>query len=194
MKLFIRNHSQDFSFFPFRIFSFSFLKMCYHFQNSSLLLKLLSIKLVFSNQKKYTNPEVNNQQSLKTLKKYSQILSTWCMRRKKMFQMRNKLRNKLRGILNWAHSTPFVPSFNITKKLDPTVFHTRLNCFNSLKSNCRLPKTFLLFTSMESPLKMMKNVLYFSRYLKFLSLLFGHVGKPAWLERWNSKFMTSQPG
>ena len=49
--------------------------MCYYFQNSSLLLKLLSIKLVFSNQKKYTNPEVNNQQSLKTLKKYSQILS-----------------------------------------------------------------------------------------------------------------------
>ena len=74
MKLFIRNHSQDFSFFPFQIFSFSFLKMCYHFQNSSLLLKLLSIKLVFSNQKKYTNPEVNNQQSLKTQKIFANTI------------------------------------------------------------------------------------------------------------------------
>ena len=43
---------------------------------------------------------------------------------------------------------------------------------------------------MESPLKMMKNAFYFIlkalfvlRIFKFLSWLFGHVGKTAWLER-----------
>ena len=48
----------------------------------------------------------------------------------------------------------------------------------------------------ESPLKMMKNALYFIlkvffflEIFKLLSRLFGHVGKTL-----NSKFMTSQPG
>ena len=43
---------------------------------------------------------------------------------------------------------------------------------------------------MESPLKMMKNTFYFIlkalfvlKIFKFLSWLFGHVGKTAWLER-----------
>ena len=60
----------------------------------------------------------------------------------------------------------------------------------SLKSGSQLPKRVILFTSMESPLKMMKNafhfilkVLFVLEILKFLSLLFGHVGKTAWLGR-----------
>ena len=61
----------------------------------------------------------------------------------------------------------------------------------------------------ESPLKMMGNAFYFilkahfvCKIFKFLSWLFGHVEKIAWLEhvsmirktRSISKFMTSQPG
>ena len=47
-----------------------------------------------------------------------------------------------------------------------------------------------LICLIESPLKMMKNVFYFMlkalfvlKIFKFLSGLFGHVGKTAWLER-----------
>ena len=47
----------------------------------------------------------------------------------------------------------------------------------------------------------MKNAFYFIlkalsvlKIFNFLSWLFGHVGKTAWLERWTSKFMTSRPG
>ena len=51
---------------------------------------------------------------------------------------------------------------------------------------------FVLFASKKSPLKMMKNVLYFIfikkalfvlEISKYLSWLFGHVEKTAWLER-----------
>ena len=56
----------------------------------------------------------------------------------------------------------------------------------TLKSDSRLPKKILLFTSVESPLKMMKNAFYFIlkallvlKIFKFLSLFFGHVGKTA---------------
>ena len=47
----------------------------------------------------------------------------------------------------------------------------------------------------------MKNAFYFIlkalfvlQILKFLSQLFCHVGKTTWLEKFTSKFMTSQPG
>ena len=60
----------------------------------------------------------------------------------------------------------------------------------NLKSDSHLQKKFKLFTSMESPLKMMKNAFYFIlkalfilKIFKFLSWHFGHVGKTAWLER-----------
>ena len=55
----------------------------------------------------------------------------------------------------------------------------------------------------ESPLKVMKNALYFNlkalfvlKIFKFLSRLFGNAGETAWLEkvRWTSKFTTSQLG
>ena len=53
----------------------------------------------------------------------------------------------------------------------------------------------------ERPLKKMKNAFYYNlkaffvlKIFLFLSRLFGHVGKTAWLERLTSKFMTSQPG
>ena len=62
----------------------------------------------------------------------------------------------------------------------------------------------LLFAWIESPLKMMKNVFYFTlkalsilKIFTFLSWLFGHVGKRTWLERkirLTSKFIMPQPG
>ena len=62
-----------------------------------------------------------------------------------------------------------------------------------LKSGSQFPKKTVLFA-----LKMI-NVFYFIlkalfvlKIFKFLSRLFGHIGKTAWLE--NSKLMTSQPG
>ena len=51
-------------------------------------------------------------------------------------------------------------------------------------------KKIYVICLIESPLKMMKNVLYFAlnaffilKIFKFLSQHFGHVGKTAWLER-----------
>ena len=51
-------------------------------------------------------------------------------------------------------------------------------------------KKICVICLIESPLKMMKNVLYFAlnasfilKIFKFLSQHFGHVGKTAWLER-----------
>ena len=51
-------------------------------------------------------------------------------------------------------------------------------------------KTNCAICFMESPFKMMKNAFYFIlkalfalKRFKFLSWLFGHVGKMAWLER-----------
>ena len=58
-----------------------------------------------------------------------------------------------------------------------------------LKSNSHLPKTCVI-CFIESPLKMMKNAFYFIlkalfvlKIFKFLSWLFGHIEKTAWLER-----------
>ena len=62
--------------------------------------------------------------------------------------------------------------------------------FLKLKSNPHLPKLFIIICFNHSPSKMMKNALYFIlkalfvlKIFKFLSWLFGHVGKTAWLER-----------
>ena len=60
----------------------------------------------------------------------------------------------------------------------------------NLKSDSNLPKEVCIFCFIERPLKMMKNVFYFIlkalsilKMFKFLSWLFGHVEKMAWLER-----------
>ena len=52
------------------------------------------------------------------------------------------------------------------------------------------PKKICVICLIESPLKLMKNAFYFilkallvPKIFKFLSELFGHVGKTAWLER-----------
>ena len=66
-----------------------------------------------------------------------------------------------------------------------------------LRVDSHLPIKLLLFTSMESPLKVMKNAFYFIlkalfvlKIFKFLWWLFGHVGKTAWLGR-KDKFKNS---
>ena len=53
-----------------------------------------------------------------------------------------------------------------------------------------LPKKFGLFASLKAFVKMMKNAFYFIlkalfvlKIFKFLSWLFGHVERTAWLER-----------
>ena len=58
----------------------------------------------------------------------------------------------------------------------------------ALKSNSHLPK-ILFFCIVNSPSKIMKNAFYFTlkalfvlKIFEFLSWLFGHVGKSAWLE------------
>ena len=63
---------------------------------------------------------------------------------------------------------------------------------DNLKSDSHLQKKFMLFTSMESALKMMKNAFYFIlkalfvvKIFKFLSWIFCHVEKTAWLERYD---------
>ena len=71
----------------------------------------------------------------------------------------------------------------------------------SLKLDCHLPKKLVLFTWLKALEKRWKVLFISSFYtfytlfvlkiFKFLSQLFGHVGKTAWLI---SKFMTSQPG
>ena len=62
--------------------------------------------------------------------------------------------------------------------------------FIPLKSCSHLPKKIVLFALMKAALKMMKNDFYFIlkalfvlKIFKFLSWLFGHVGKRAWLDR-----------
>ena len=57
-------------------------------------------------------------------------------------------------------------------------------------SDSKLPKKIILFTSMKSPLKLRKNAFHFIlkavfvlEIFKFLSWLFGYVGKTAWSER-----------
>ena len=59
-----------------------------------------------------------------------------------------------------------------------------------LKLDSHLPKKFCFICFTESPLKMMKNAFYFIlkallvlKVFKFLSWLFAHVEKTAWLER-----------
>ena len=65
-------------------------------------------------------------------------------------------------------------------------------------------KNICVICFIESPFKMVKNAFYFIlkalfvlKIFKFLSWLFSHVGKTAWLERkirLTAKFITSQPG
>ena len=62
--------------------------------------------------------------------------------------------------------------------------------FIPLKSGSHLPKKVVLFALIKAALKMMKNDFYFIlkalfvlKIFKFLSWLFGHVGKRAWLDR-----------
>ena len=69
------------------------------------------------------------------------------------------------------------------------------------KMRTRNNSVFGHFSHSEIPSKMMKNVFYFilkaffvSKIFKFLSWLFGHAEKTAWLERLISKFMTAKPG
>ena len=59
-----------------------------------------------------------------------------------------------------------------------------------LKSDSHLPKKICVICLIESPLKLMKNAFYFIlkalfvlKIFKFLSRLFGHVGKTDRLER-----------
>ena len=59
-----------------------------------------------------------------------------------------------------------------------------------LKSDSHLPKIFCFISFTESLLKIMKNTFYFIlkalfllKIFKFLSWLFGHVWKTAWLEK-----------
>ena len=59
----------------------------------------------------------------------------------------------------------------------------------ALKSGSQIPKKRVIYF-IESPLKMLKNAFYFTlkalfvlKIFKFLSWLFGHVEKTAWLER-----------
>ena len=59
----------------------------------------------------------------------------------------------------------------------------------NLKWNSHLPKNYVI-CFIESRLKMMKKILYLNlkalfvlKIFKFLSQLFGHVGKTTWLER-----------
>ena len=59
-----------------------------------------------------------------------------------------------------------------------------------LKSDSHFPKKNCVICLIESPLKMMKNAFCFIlkafiilKIFKFLSRLFGHVGKTGWLER-----------
>ena len=80
------------------------------------------------------------------------------------------------GLLTWRRNFPLIKS---SRK---TTLTFRKSCFN------------------ESPSKMMKNAFYFIlksffilKIFNFLSWLFGHVEKPAWLKGY-LKFMTSQPG
>ena len=61
--------------------------------------------------------------------------------------------------------------------------------FSPLKSDSYLPKIYVICL-IESPLKVIKNAFYFIlkalfvlKIFKFLSWLFGHVEKSAWLER-----------
>ena len=58
-----------------------------------------------------------------------------------------------------------------------------------LKSDSHLPREICIICFIENALKIMKNAFYFIlkalvvlEIFKFLSLLFGHVGKTAWSE------------
>ena len=62
-------------------------------------------------------------------------------------------------------------------------FKSKTSVFLNLKSGSHLPKKFVICL-IESPLKIMKNTFYFLlkalfvlKIFKFLSRLFGHVGK-----------------
>ena len=64
-----------------------------------------------------------------------------------------------------------------------------VNLLKALKSDCHLSKK-LCYLLIERLLKVMRNTFYFTlkalfvlKIFKFLSWLFGHVGKTAWLER-----------
>ena len=72
-------------------------------------------------------------------------------------------------------------------------FHTSLWClkrfYEGLKADTHLPKNGIICFN-DSSSKMMKNAFYFTlkaffllKIFKFLSWLFGHVGKTAWLGR-----------
>ena len=61
-----------------------------------------------------------------------------------------------------------------------------------LKPGSYPPKKICFICLIESPLKMMKNAFYFilkalfvPKIFKFLSWIFDHVEKAAWLERWD---------
>ena len=73
--------------------------------------------------------------------------------------------------------------------------------FNLFKVKISPSKNNCIICYTGSPLKMMKNAFYFIlkalfvlQISKFLWQLFCHVGKTTWLEKFTSKFMTSQPG
>ena len=71
---------------------------------------------------------------------------------------------------------------------------TKIHFYNltSLKSGSQLPKKNCFICFNESPLKKVKNAFYFIlkalfvlKMFKYLSRVFGHVGKTAWLERYD---------
>ena len=72
-----------------------------------------------------------------------------------------------------------------------SIAKTAFKKIGAIKSDSHLPKKFVaLFASLKSPLKKIKNASYFIlkalfvlNIFKFLSWLFGHVEKVAWLEK-----------
>ena len=87
--------------------------------------------------------------------------------------------------------TTFSPKFpKIIKYLPEDDLHKTKTV--PLKSDSHRPKIFIIICFNVSPSKMMKNAFYFIlkalfvlKIFKFLSWLFGHVEKRAWLERYD---------
>ena len=72
----------------------------------------------------------------------------------------------------------------------PYIVYCNANALVIIKSDSHLPKKVFIIYINDSPSKMMKNSFYFIlkalfvlKIFNFLSRLFGHVEKTAWLEK-----------
>ena len=77
-------------------------------------------------------------------------------------------------------------SLMLRKNVGPSFFTALLQLFKNIKVGLSPTKKICVICLIESPLKMMKNDFYFIlkalfvlKLFKFLSRLFGHVGKTA---------------